>query len=210
MVRVDILDRSPVYVCGLIEILSQGGIEVVGVRSIPSQELSRRADVSLVEAAALRALGPDASGYLAGLSAQCRVLIMLAGCCSAASLYLGNGAVGAVSKQDSAEDIVRAVRAASATPAADSVDQPLGSNEIQPGGVAAPLSEREEQVLGYISNGMTHRQIARRLDISTHTIDTYVKRIRSKLGVHTKADLIRAALLAKTASRQYGHRKQGS
>jgi DNA-binding NarL/FixJ family response regulator len=55
------------------------------------------------------------------------------------------------------------------------------------------LSEREEQVLRQISCGLTHSQIATRLRISPH--NTYVKRIRAKLGVGNKAELTRAALL---------------
>ena len=58
------------------------------------------------------------------------------------------------------------------------------------------LSEREEQVLRQISRGLTHGQIATRLGISPHTVDTYVKRIRAKLGVGNKAELTRAALLS--------------
>jgi DNA-binding CsgD family transcriptional regulator len=57
------------------------------------------------------------------------------------------------------------------------------------------LSEREGQVLRQISRGLTHGQIATRLGISPHTVDTYVKRIRAKLGAGNKAELTRAALL---------------
>ncbi|WP_406500430.1 LuxR C-terminal-related transcriptional regulator [Streptomyces sp. NBC_00846] len=32
------------------------------------------------------------------------------------------------------------------------------------------------------------------MGISQHTVDTHVKRIRSKLGVRNKADLVRLAL----------------
>ncbi|GIJ62242.1 response regulator transcription factor [Virgisporangium aurantiacum] len=56
------------------------------------------------------------------------------------------------------------------------------------------LSAREEQVLTQISCGLTHTQVARRLGISAHTVDTYVKRIRSKLGAGNKAELTRAAV----------------
>jgi DNA-binding CsgD family transcriptional regulator len=64
------------------------------------------------------------------------------------------------------------------------------------------LSEREEQVLRQISHGLTHGQIATRLAISPHTVDTYVKRIRAKLGVGNKAELTRAALLGRVVADQ--------
>lgn len=58
----------------------------------------------------------------------------------------------------------------------------------------AGLSGRERQVLLCIGEGYTHDQTARRLGISSHTVDTYVKRVRSKLGLGNKAELTRAAL----------------
>ncbi|MER0481679.1 LuxR C-terminal-related transcriptional regulator [Streptomyces sp. Edi2] len=62
-------------------------------------------------------------------------------------------------------------------------------------GRSAPgLSPREQQVLRFIASGMTHGQVARRIGISPHTVDTYVKRVRSKFGIGNKAELTRVAL----------------
>jgi DNA-binding NarL/FixJ family response regulator len=57
------------------------------------------------------------------------------------------------------------------------------------------LSSREQQVLHQIAQGMTHGQIATAIGISRHTVDTYVKRIRAKLGAGNKAELTRIAIL---------------
>ncbi|OKJ67257.1 hypothetical protein AMK29_12265 [Streptomyces sp. CB02261] len=54
-------------------------------------------------------------------------------------------------------------------------------------------------MLRHLVEGCTHDQAARRIGISQHTVDTYVKRIRSKLGAHNKAQLVRAALTAPRA-----------
>ncbi|MER5307004.1 LuxR C-terminal-related transcriptional regulator [Streptomyces sp. NPDC002773] len=72
---------------------------------------------------------------------------------------------------------------------------PAGAGPGAPQGVAT-LSPREREVLGHLVEGCTHDQAARRIGISQHTVDTYVKRIRSKLGAHNKAQLVRAALTA--------------
>ncbi|WP_198170796.1 response regulator transcription factor [Actinoplanes palleronii] len=56
------------------------------------------------------------------------------------------------------------------------------------------LSPRERAVLDHIAGGLTHEQIARRLGISKHTVDTYLKRVRAKLNLGNKAELTRAAL----------------
>jgi DNA-binding CsgD family transcriptional regulator len=63
-------------------------------------------------------------------------------------------------------------------------EQPMGEN----------LSLRELQVLRHIAAGLTYRGTARRLGISVHTVDNYIRRIRAKNGVHTQAELIRLAL----------------
>jgi DNA-binding CsgD family transcriptional regulator len=48
----------------------------------------------------------------------------------------------------------------------------------------------------HIARGLTHSQIASRLQISQHTVDTYVERIRGKLDIGNKAELTRAAVLS--------------
>jgi DNA-binding NarL/FixJ family response regulator len=55
------------------------------------------------------------------------------------------------------------------------------------------LTMRERQVLTSVSTGLTHKEIARLLGLSKTTVDTYVQRIRQKLGVGNKAELVRAA-----------------
>ncbi|MGA4842928.1 response regulator transcription factor [Streptomyces sp. G45] len=52
------------------------------------------------------------------------------------------------------------------------------------------LSPRERQVLAHIAAGLSHKQIARRLGISVHTVGTYLRRIRDKRTAPTVADLI--------------------
>ncbi|MFK4064317.1 response regulator transcription factor [Streptomyces sp. NPDC029674] len=55
---------------------------------------------------------------------------------------------------------------------------------------APALSHRERQVLAHIAAGLSHKQIARRLGISVHTVSTYLRRIRSKRTAPTVAHLI--------------------
>jgi DNA-binding NarL/FixJ family response regulator len=57
-----------------------------------------------------------------------------------------------------------------------------------------PLSQREEEVLRMIASGLTHRQTGTKLGISTHTVDTYVRRVKKKLNIANKAELTRAAM----------------
>lgn len=56
------------------------------------------------------------------------------------------------------------------------------------------LSEREWQVLRLIALGYTNQQIADRLSLSVKTVETYRARIADKLGLRTRAELVKYAL----------------
>lgn len=56
------------------------------------------------------------------------------------------------------------------------------------------LSKRELQILRLIKEGMTNRDVAEKLHLSTHTVDAHRKKIHHKLGVSSVAELIRKAL----------------
>jgi DNA-binding NarL/FixJ family response regulator len=56
------------------------------------------------------------------------------------------------------------------------------------------LAPREVETLRWIALGLTHVQIARRMGVSPATVNTYAKRIRSKLNVSNKAQLTRMAI----------------
>ncbi|MFJ5229958.1 response regulator transcription factor [Kitasatospora sp. NPDC088391] len=58
---------------------------------------------------------------------------------------------------------------------------------------ADSFSCREQQVLRLIGEGFGYAAIARRLGLSPHTVDTYLRRIRAKTGMTTQVQL---ALLA--------------
>jgi DNA-binding NarL/FixJ family response regulator len=59
---------------------------------------------------------------------------------------------------------------------------------------ARVLAPRELETVRWLADGLTHAQIARRMGLTEATVSTYVKRIRSKLGVGNKADLTRTAI----------------
>jgi len=56
------------------------------------------------------------------------------------------------------------------------------------------LSEREREVLELLAQGYTQQEIADRIHLSVKTIETYRARLTTKLGLRTRADLIRYAL----------------
>ncbi len=56
------------------------------------------------------------------------------------------------------------------------------------------LSKREREVAGLIAEGLSNKQIGARLLISEHTVDSHVRKVLTKLGVHSRAQV--AAWLA--------------
>jgi DNA-binding NarL/FixJ family response regulator len=56
------------------------------------------------------------------------------------------------------------------------------------------LSEREWQVLRLIALGYTNQQIAERLSLSVKTVETYRSRIADKLGIKTRAEMVKFAM----------------
>lgn len=191
MIRVEVLDSSPIYLCGLAQMLPRDGIEIVGMRCLPYDELALTADVYLVDTCALQTLGEEASSYIYQAAQQCRVLILTPVRGFPVTSYINMGAAGSVSKQEDANTLARTIRVIAHPETTTSVLADIEDT------ATTVLSLRERQVLRYIAAGYTHSQAARRLGISPHTVDTYVKRIRAKLAVGNKAELARAAFLGK-------------
>lgn len=62
---------------------------------------------------------------------------------------------------------------------------------------AEEISEREKEVLRLVALGMTNKEIAEKLYISSHTVITHRKNITSKLGIKTIAGLTVYAVIHK-------------
>jgi DNA-binding NarL/FixJ family response regulator len=67
-------------------------------------------------------------------------------------------------------------------------------NQMTPRVESVPLSERESEILKLLVSGMLKKQIAGRLELSIHTVDTYIRRIYEKLEVNTRSDAVAVAV----------------
>jgi DNA-binding NarL/FixJ family response regulator len=204
MIRVDILDSSPVFLHGLIQILTENGIRVIDARTSPSpaSQLNWLADVYLIDPDAL--CPTDARRYVRHTARLGGILLLTAGLATEMDALLQAGAGGIISKRESPDALVAAIRLVAAGGVVNEAAEPPAEPPAEPDPAtdadehAEPettLSRREEQVLQQIAHGLTHGQVARRLGISRYTVDTYVKRIRAKLRLGNKAELTRAAVL---------------
>jgi len=67
-------------------------------------------------------------------------------------------------------------------------------SRLRPGDSDVRLSEREEEVLRCLVDGLAKKEIAERLALSVHTVDNYVRRIYRKLHVNTLGGAVAKAL----------------
>jgi len=106
------------------------------------------------------------------------------------------GALGYVLKEAADAELVEAVRRAAA--GATYLNPSLGARlAITPEHAAGPpddLSEREAGVLRLIALGHTNAEIAEQLFLSVRTVETHRAHIQQKLGLSTRAELVRYAL----------------
>jgi DNA-binding NarL/FixJ family response regulator len=110
------------------------------------------------------------------------------------------GAAGYVLKRGAADELVRAIRTVAG--GATYVDPILAGSllrsarpfQTDAAAAAAPLSDREEEVLRRIAWGESNKEIAGRLEISTKTVETYKARIADKLGLRSRTEMVRYAV----------------
>ena len=65
--------------------------------------------------------------------------------------------------------------------------QPAGGGT---GGELSDLSEREQQVLDLLAQGLIYKEIADKLNIGYETVHTYIRRIYEKLQVRTRTEAV--------------------
>lgn len=56
------------------------------------------------------------------------------------------------------------------------------------------LSDREQEILHQLVDGLTKKQIAERIHLSPHTIDGHIRNIYAKLHVHSRSEVVAKAL----------------
>ncbi len=115
---------------------------------------------------------------------------------------LAAGAVGYVLKRTAPEELIRAIRVVAAGQvyldprmAGKVVGEFVRRSSTQ----AAPnsggeLSDREAEVARLTAAGHSNKEIAARLDLSVKTVETYRARGMEKLGLTSRADLVRYAV----------------
>lgn len=109
--------------------------------------------------------------------------------------FMSAGGEGYVLKRALTEELVRAIRTVMAGGAyIDPILVGKGRNGSLKVLKRSQLSDREEEVLRLIAEGHTNKDIAGRLELSPKTVETYKTRSLEKLGLQSRADIVRYAV----------------
>lgn len=189
MTRVLILASSPVVRAGLESLLrGTGAIEVVGSAANWSDYSGDDPDVVLAD----WETGDELSTEISDGAPEAALVVMaddpgLSGIAEA----LRSGIRAVLSRNASASQIVAAIEAAAA---GFVVLQPGDLDGLlvnpQPDSLAEPLTPREMEVLGMLSEGQSNKGIAHRLGISEHTVKFHVTSIMGKLQAGSRTEAV--------------------
>ncbi len=114
---------------------------------------------------------------------------------------LNAGASGYIPKQAAPDDLVSAIHVVStgnvflhATLAKFLMRDFLENKETEETPTIEELTPREREVLTYIAEGYTNREIAEALIISIKTVDRHRENIMQKLNLHSRVELVKYAI----------------
>ncbi|MDT0457334.1 response regulator transcription factor [Streptomyces sp. DSM 41527] len=211
-IRVFLLDDHEVVRRGVQDLLdAEPDIEVVGDAGTADHALARgpalRPDVAVLDVRL-----PDGDGVSVCRDLRSRLpglaCLMLTSFDDDDALLdaIMAGAAGYVLKEIKGTDLVAAVRTVAAgrsmldpatTSRLMSTLRGEDSDEEPEADALSSLSPREREILGLIGEGLTNRQIGKRLYLSEKTVKNHISRLLAKLGVERR---IQAAVLATQAA----------
>ena len=173
-------------------------------------ELARKnpADVYVLDIAMPGLNGLETAARLLRLDRNARVIFL--------SMYndrptvqraLETGARGYLLKENTAEDISKAIRAVygggyflSAPLSGFMLDRAHAApGQSLRGEASARLTPKEREIIQLIAEGLADKEISRRLKISSNTVHAHRNNIARKLDIHKQTDLVRYAIKEKIA-----------
>lgn len=205
--RIVLADDHPIVLDGLRNLIrAEADFELVGEAASGLAALKvirdKHPDVAVLDISMPELNGIALSRRLLGETPELRVLVLTL---HEDRAYLNQameaGVRGYVLKRSAVENLVRAIRAVTVggiyvDPAisARTLDGKRGHGKPdQHRGAAPALTERETAVLKMAGLGFTNKEIASRLDVGVKSVETYKARGLEKLGLKTRAELVRYA-----------------
>jgi DNA-binding NarL/FixJ family response regulator len=206
-IRIVLADDHPIVLDGLRNLIrAEPDFELVGEAASGLSALKiireQRPDVAVLDISMPELNGIVLSRRLAGEMPALRLLVLtLHEDRAYLNQALETGVRGYVLKRSAVENLVQAIRAVMVgglyiDPAI--VGRVFESKQFNKRllarkGVAPALTDREADVLKMAALGFTNKEIASRLDVGVKSIETYKARGLEKLGLKTRAELVRYA-----------------
>jgi DNA-binding NarL/FixJ family response regulator len=179
----------------------EDGIEVIGEAANVDELLARlgedRPDVLLLDVTMPGRSGIDALPDVAAAAPGTRILMLsMQDDPAYVRQAFAAGAAGYLLKDAADAELVEALRDVSeghryVHPA---LGARLATAPAPAEGETDPLSEREHEVLRLLALGHTNQEIAGMLTLSVRTVETHRARIGQKLGLKSRAEIVRFAL----------------
>jgi len=198
-IRVMLADDHAILRAGLRMLLDAQPDMAVVAEAADGEEAIRRAGGSRPDVAVVDLTMPGLSGVetLEGLRREApatRLLVLtMHDDPGYARLALAAGASGHVIKDAESAELLAAIRAVHRGRTFVQVGaEPVVADLPRP--PVPALSPRERQVLELLAHGHTNREVADRLSLSVKTVETHRARLSDKLGLHSRADLVRLAI----------------
>lgn len=206
-IRVLLVDDHAIFRSGLDALLRlEPDLEIVGKVGTGEEAIERvtalRPDVVVMDLGMPGIGGLEATRRIAAMGTGTRVLVLTShGEDEYLLPVLEAGAHGYVHKASADQDLIAAIRLVSRDevflyPRATKLllrgfKQALTRGQARP---LEELSEREVQVLELTARGYSSAEAARKLFLSSKTVDTYRSRLMRKLGLSRRADLVAFAM----------------
>ena len=206
-IRLVVADDHAILRSGLRMLINaQPDMEVVGEAQdgVEAVQAIQKAnpDVAILDVTMPRSGGLDAIKEIVARNRSTRILLLTM---HEEPAYLRTalaaGAAGYVLKRSVDADLLSAIRAVYKgrtyvdSELAEILVRDAFSKEDRTGSAAdGVLSERELQVLKLVAEGFSSREIAEQIYISTKTVETYRARFAEKLGLKSRAQIVRYAL----------------
>ncbi len=179
---------------------ADGELEVVGVHSDPVTALDQlreaRPDVVVLDDAIAELGVTQLIGLVRSAGSDIRSLVVCT-LCDQTTLegYVLAGAAGCITVDSALGEFVESVkqvhngaRLFGADQLLDLLTRPRNTSAAQ------PLAPREREVLQVLATGRSTEEAASQLGISVHTLRTHLKKAMTKLGAHSKVEVILQAL----------------
>ena len=206
-IRIVLADDHPIVLDGLRNLIrAEPDFELIGEAASGLGALKiireQHPDVAVLDISMPELNGIVLSRRLAGEMPSLRLLVLTL---HEDRAYLNQaleaGVRGYVLKRSAVENLVQAIRAVlvgglyidPAIVGRVFESKQINKRQAARKGVAPALTDREADVLKMAALGFTNKEIASRLDVGVKSIETYKARGLEKLGLKTRAELVRYA-----------------